>query len=185
VFNWKATVNKVKKNPNSSTEWFVVYTKARHEDVALQNLERQGFEVYLPLVETLKRKKGLQVSVITPFFPRYLFVRFDCSADDWGPIRSTRGVCGLVKFGGLPKPVPPQLIEILKNSENSERIQTIELPCWKPGEEVAIEQGPLAGYSCIFMERRSGDRVAVLLNIVGKASQTVLPIQDLQIPQFT
>ena len=101
-------------NPSTQRQWYVVYTKARQEDVALENLQRQGFEAYLPRWKVTKRKQSLLSSLIEPFFPRYLFIHMARSQDNWAPIRSTRGVCGLVRFGGSPNPVPDDFIKMLK-----------------------------------------------------------------------
>lgn len=164
--------------------WYVVYTKARLEAIAREHLTRQRFDTYLPLVETPKRKKGQITSIVSPFFPRYLFVRLKLASDNWAPIRSTRGVCGLVKFNGVPKPVPDEFVTMLKSNENAEHLQSVLLPEWQSGDEITIEQGPFSGYRCIFQQRRSADRVAVLLNIIGKPTQATLNYQDLQLPQF-
>lgn len=168
----------------SADAWFVVYTKPRQEQVALENLARQQFETYCPNVATTKRRKGQLISLIEPFFPRYIFLRFNLESDNWAPVRSTRGVSGLVRFGGVPRQVPSQLIRALKANENTEQLQCITAKAWKPGDVVEIEQGPFAGYRCIFQAERSTDRVAVLLHIVGKQTRATLLKQDLQIPQF-
>lgn len=165
-------------------DWYVVYTKAQLEISASEHLARQDFESYLPLIETQQRRQGQVVATIKPFFPRYLFIRFDRETDDWSPVRSTRGVCGLVKFEGVPKPVPASLIKGLRANEDERQLQRINQPSWKAGDNVAIEQGPFAGYSCIFQEHRSADRVAVLLNIINKPTRATLNVQDLQLPQF-
>ena len=75
-------------------------------------------------------------------------------------------------------------IKALKANENIEKLQRVIPKSWKPGDVVEIEQGPFAGYRCIFQAERSTDRVAVLLNIVGKQTRATLMRQDLQIPQF-
>lgn len=176
-----------KNNSSQSTvnkKWYVIYTKAKSESIASENLQRQNFDTYLPKVELLKRRNGRLSPQVAPFFPRYLFVQLDINADNWAPIRSTRGVCGVVKFEGIPKEVPTRLVQALKNNENSEQLQNITPPSWKAGDSVKIEQGPFAGYSCIFQGRRSSDRVAVLLDIIGKPTCAVLGYQDLQVPEF-
>ena len=51
----------MQKKPSSSDAekknlaWYLIYTKPRQEIVALENLERQGFNVYLPLYKKLKK----------------------------------------------------------------------------------------------------------------------------------
>ena len=163
-------------------QWYVIYTKPRQEQVALENLHRQGYSAYLPRWQVTKRKNSLLTSLIEPFFPRYLFIHLDKSQDNWAPIRSTRGVCGLVRFGGQPKSVPDELISMLLSNENSESLQSVSEYSWCAGEEIEVEAGPFAGYRCIFLESRSMDRVRVLLDILGKQSQATLNRNDLAIP---
>ncbi|PCJ23168.1 MAG: transcription/translation regulatory transformer protein RfaH [SAR86 cluster bacterium] len=170
--------------PSPKQEWFVVYAKARQEGIALQNLERQQFHCYLPRIQLSKRRKGQIVPSIEPFFPRYLFVRLALQEQDWAPIRSTRGVCGLVRFEGVPKRIPEKFISFLKENENSQFLQKVIDKSWKEGDQVNIEQGPFAGYSCIFQAKKSADRVSVLLDIVGKPIRATLLKDDLQLPQY-
>lgn len=177
----------IKKNSlkcSSGKKWYVIYTKAKSESIASEHLQRQNFNTYLPRVETMKRRQGRLTPLVSPFFPRYIFIQMDINTDNWAPIRSTRGVCGVVKFEGVPKEVPTRLIQALKDNENAEQLQDITPPSWKEGDVVAIEQGPFAGYSCIFQGRRSSDRVAVLLDIIGKPARAVLDYQNLQTPEF-
>jgi hypothetical protein len=93
----------------STLNWYLVHTKPRQEEIALANLERQGYECYLPQmrIERVRRRKA---EVTTePMFPRYLFIRLDSSdqGKSWSPIRSTLGVSQLVHFG-IAWPVSPQ-----------------------------------------------------------------------------
>ena len=162
--------------------WYVVYTKPRQETVALENLERQGYQAYLPRWKVPKRKNSVFKSLIEPFFPRYLFIYMDKTHDNWAPIRSTRGVSGIVRFAGQPKPVPDELISMLQKNENSELLQTVSEKSWKPGDEVEVEEGAFAGYRCIFLEARSMDRVRVLLDILGKQTRATLNRNDLALP---
>lgn len=169
---------------SSNQAWFVVYTKAREEQVAVENLERQGFEAYCPTVANTKRRKGQLVAKIEPFFPRYIFLNFDLVSDNWAPLRSTRGVSNIVRFGGVPQQVPVSLVAALQSNENSDKLQEVKPKTWKLGDSIEIEQGPFAGYKCIFQSERGADRVTVLLNIIGKPTRTTLQRQNLQIPQF-
>lgn len=163
--------------------WFVIHTKPRQQHIAENHLQNQQFEVFLPRCAVEKRKQHQIVSQIEPYFTRYLFVRFNESQDDWGSIRSTRGVSSLVRFNGRPCSVPQRLISMLRANENTDGLQQVSKESWKPGDEVEIEEKPFAGYRCIFEAARSSDRVAVLLNIIGKQTRAVIDKQDLVIPQ--
>ena len=164
--------------------WYLVFTKPRQEEVAKHQLERQGYITYLPRIEIRYRKSAAIRTRIEPFFPRYLFIELDKQFDDWSPIRSTIGVCGLVRFGTLPQSVPERLIADLKKNENNKKLQRITNKFWKKGDVIEIEQGPFAGYRCIFQESKGIDRVSVLLDIIGKQTRAFLKKDDLEIPQF-
>ena len=168
--------------PGTARQWYVVYTKPRQEAVALENLERQGYQAYLPRWKVAKRKNSVFESFIEPFFPRDLFIHMNQTRDNWAPIRSTRGVSGIVRFAGQPKPVPNELISMLQRNENNESLQAVSEKSWKPGEEVDVEEGAFAGYRCIFLEARSMDRVRVLLDILGKQTRATLNRNDLALP---
>ena len=163
--------------------WYVVYSRPRQEEVAATHLVRQGFETYLPRITTQRRQRGQFQSIITAYFPRYLFVRFDIRRDHWAPIRSTRGVSALVKIQGTPRPVPEELISQLRTNEDAQQIQRLKLPDWRPGAEVEIELGPFAGYRGLFQAHRGADRVAVLLELLGRSALVTLDSQALQAPE--
>lgn len=48
-------------------QWHTVQSKLRQEATAEQNLQRQGFETYLPKICLRKRKRDKWVSLFGPF----------------------------------------------------------------------------------------------------------------------
>ncbi len=92
--------------------WYLIYTKPRQERYARENLERQGYEVYLPLMKDRRRRKGRYVEIVDALFPRYLFIHLDQDTDNWSPIRSTFGVSGLVYFGFKPARVASDFVAL-------------------------------------------------------------------------
>ncbi|HQU15388.1 MAG: transcription/translation regulatory transformer protein RfaH [Chromatiales bacterium 21-64-14] len=148
--------------------WYLVYGKPRQERVALENLRRQGFEAYFPLVRQRRRRRGQAVLTVEPMFPRYLFVCFDAERDHWGPIRSTLGVVSLVRFGAALARVPDSLVALLRSREDGEGVQDLPAPGFRPGAGVRIVVGPLAGYEGIFHGANGRDRVTVLLHVCGQ-----------------
>jgi transcriptional antiterminator RfaH len=155
--------------------WYLVYAKPRQESVARENLERQGYEIYLPLIRKYSRRGGRRVASIGPMFPRYLFIRLDEKTDNWGPIRSTLGVVSLVRFGQLPARVPEGLVAALRTHEDAQGVQppppVDEL---RAGNRVRVLEGGLAGYEGVFVARTGKERVVVLLEIMGKTARTSL-----------
>lgn len=157
------------------TSWYLIYTKIRQERIALENLERQGFECFLPKIKVEKVRRGSMHVVEEPLFPRYLFVRLstDWESQSWTPIRSTVGVSRMVTFGLLPAKVDDALV-----SQLQERTQTSDaiLRHFEPGQQVQVLEGPFAGVEAIFQMTDAEGRVMVLLNMLSKeVKMTVSP----------
>jgi transcriptional antiterminator RfaH len=156
--------------------WYLLYAKARQEKTALDNLERQGYTAYLPLIEQKKRVGTQLKNVIVPMFPRYLFVQLQEGVDDFAPIRSTIGISNMVRFSGRVSIVPDSLIEQLRRHENGTDV--IE-PKFIAGDKVKIASGPFAEYEAIFQSTNSEKRAIILLQIAEKATQLKINLDDL------
>jgi len=166
---------------NVARSWYLVVTKPQSELKAQENLLRQGFEIYLPLVQTSRRRNGKNIKRTEAFFPRYLFISLNKATDNWSPIRSTIGVAGMVRFGGMPAAVPENMITSLKNNENEFGLQSIENKELKQGDKVDIIDGPFEGYKAIYQKMKSIERVSVLLDVVGKNTQVILGMHEVEI----
>lgn len=147
--------------------WYVIHTKIRQERIALENLERQGFECFLPLIWVEKLRRGaLEVSQ-EPLFPRYMFIRLGTALESqsWAPIRSTTGVVRLVTFGQTPVKIQDELIAELQVKTDSVEVQ---LRHFAPGEQVVVTEGPFVGVEAIYQMADAEGRVMILLNILSK-----------------
>ncbi len=148
--------------------WYLIHSKPREEEVAKVNLERQGYTVYLPLCRLLRRRMGRRIPVIGPLFPRYLFIQLESGVDDWRPIRSTKGVATLVRFGTWPAVVPQKLVETLMARADPAGVHLLPGKEFRAGEQVRIREGIMHDYDAIFLAKSVHERVIVLLDIVGK-----------------
>lgn len=155
--------------------WYAVHAKARQEAVAKEHLERQGFHVYTPRIRNARRRRGKWCSVIEPLFPGYLFAELDIDAQNVAPIRSTRGVIGLVRFGGELCTVPTHVVETLIRSQEHRDTPIEPAEVFKRGDEVTIVDGPFAGVNAIFQAATAEERVLLLLDLLGRSNQLVVP----------
>jgi transcriptional antiterminator RfaH len=148
--------------------WYLVHTKPRQEKCALDNLDRQGYQCYLPTIPSERLRQGLLTVSDEPLFPRYLFIRLGLgdSAKSWAPIRSTKGVSRLVSFGNAPARVDDGLIELLRAQEAN--VQTTPEKLFKPGDRVRLTAGPFAGIEAIYQMTNGDRRVMVLIEILSK-----------------
>lgn len=152
--------------------WFAVCSKPRQELVAKENLLRQGFHVYLPRIQIKKRCRGKWVDVIEALFPRYLFIRIDPSQSSIAPVRSTRGVVGLVRFGGQPAVVADEVMDALIQREDPDSsLHQGGRSLFSAGEPIKLVEGPLAGMEGVFVQQDGEKRVIVLLELLGKANK--------------
>ena len=165
----------------TNRSWYLVYTKPRQENLAQENLQRQGYETYLPRVYQVRRRSGRYVKTIEAFFPRYLFIMLDTETDNWAPIRSTLGVSKMVHFDGIPAVVPDEFIDALRNNDDDDGIQSLKQNNLVRGDQVTIIDGPLAGYQGIYQQQNSAERVAILVDLVGKNTLLSISVHDLQI----
>jgi transcriptional antiterminator RfaH len=148
--------------------WYLIHTKPRQEKCALQNLEQQGYQCYLPILPKEKLTKGAIALSEEPLFPRYLFIKLaqDFMAKSWSPIRSTKGVSRLVRFGAEPAKVDEALVNVLRCHEESALADPERL--FTKGQRVQLTQGPFAGIEAIYQMADGDRRVMVLIEIFSK-----------------
>jgi transcriptional antiterminator RfaH len=148
--------------------WYLIHTKPKQELTALQNLERQGYECYLPLLPVEKIRQGSMTVAREPLFPRYLFIRLGQggAAKSWVPIRSTRGVSRLVCFGVNPAQIEDGLITFLKMQEDALQLTPVRM--FVTGERVAFTQGAFAGLEGIYQMTDGDHRAMVLIELMSR-----------------
>ena len=126
--------------------WHLVHTKPRGEARSLDNLERQGFEVFLPMISLQKVRRGKLTNVTEPMFSRYLFIRTTTMVQDLSLVRSTLGVIQLVRFGTVPAKVPNDWVE-------SMRLQpAVHEKLFNAGDKLLIGNGMLKGLDAIYVQ---------------------------------
>lgn len=161
-------------NP-AGNRWYVAQSQPHAERKAVWHLNRQGFETYLPVYQKRRRHARRTETITTPLFPRYIFVAVDMAAQRWLSIQSTIGVSKLVCNGDVPAPVPAGVIDALKHREDENGFFLFDnRPRFAPGDSVRIVDGAFAACLGLFEGLRDGERVAVLLDLLGRKVRVVL-----------
>ncbi len=159
------------------TLWCAVHTHSRSEHKALAHLARQGFCAYLP--RFLKRRSHARRRdwVSAPLFPRYLFVALDLGRERWRAVRSTVGVCDLVRPGERPLPVPDGVVEKIQDREDENGFVVVgPASPFHKGEAVCITEGALADIVGLFECENAEERVIVLLDLLGRQVRARVPL---------
>lgn len=161
------------ENAINNTHWHLIYTKPRQEYRALENLQQQAFEVYLPLHQTERLLRGKLRVVEEPLFKRYMFVRFDEHRSPWHTIRNTFGVSELVRTGGQPAVVPAALVQTLK------QLQTTPQALYQRGEALRITAGPFRDLLAVFEMQEGDSRAIVLIELLNKMQKISIGLDAL------
>ncbi len=159
-------------------QWFVAHTHARGEPLARINLLRQDFEVYLP--QYLKRRRHARRTdwVLSPLFPRYIFVHMDLERCRWRSIHSTIGISHLVGHGDRPAVLRDHIVDEIRARENERGVVNVQdAPPYRRGETVQITAGPLSDQLGLFEGVDDAQRVILLLDLLGREVQVRVPAE--------
>jgi transcriptional antiterminator RfaH len=149
----------------SSDPWYVVHAKPRAEARALENLERQGFEVFLPMITLQKVRRARVANITEPMFSRYLFLRVTTDMQDLSVVRSTMGVSQLVRFGQVAAKVPHAWVEAMRAQP------LLKESLLKSGDKVVLAQGTLKGLEAIYVQPDGELRAMVLIDLLSRPHQ--------------
>jgi transcriptional antiterminator RfaH len=159
---------------HGGSRWFVVQTQVNGEAKAARNLQRQGYEVYLPRYLKRRRHARKVDFVARPLFPRYMFVAIDMATQRWRSIQSTFGVSHLVCNGDDPAVVPDGVVGALKEREDKGFVKMDLRPTLVPGDKVRVLAGAFMDSAGLFSGIADHDRVAILLEMLGRKVRVLL-----------
>ncbi len=161
---------------NTTARWYLIQTKPRQEARAEEHLLRQHFECYRPIKGPSRAPNNPRTG--EALFPGYLFIRLDCTHDNWYPIRSTRGVSRVVTFGGQPTPVRDELIEQLR--QRLAQAQDKPTVPFTPGDRVQLSGGSFSEIEAIFVSSDGEERSVILFNLLQREQKVRVPTRYLQ-----
>ena len=163
--------------------WYVAHTKVKQEQVASENLARQGYAVYLPRMKVLKRncKHRRQEMQLEPLFPRYLFFQPGSADHSIAPVRSTLGVTTIVRFGQTLAVLRHEALKSIRDFEIRQNDAGLEeISPFRNGESVLVVDGPLAGMEGL-VSSISQERIVVLMHLLGHDARVTLSHHQLQV----
>ncbi|MDX2257917.1 MAG: transcriptional activator RfaH [Hyphomicrobiaceae bacterium] len=153
--------------------WAAVSTHPAREHVAIENLQRQDFECYCPMMTKRVRHARRTQELLRPFFPGYVFVGIDPGEQRWRPILSTIGVRTIVRCGDEPSLLDQIFIDALREREVDGAIARPALP-YRVGQQVRLTSGALDGLVATIVEMHEKDRLVVLLDLLRRPVRVTL-----------
>jgi transcriptional antiterminator RfaH len=147
--------------------WIAVNTHPHREHIALENLRRQQFDAYCPMLRKRRAHARRVDMVLRPLFGGYLFVRASARLQRWRPILTTHGVRTIVRTGDELCFVEGGFIASLKAREIDGAIVRPARP-YTIGQRVEITTGPFDRLVATIIEMDEKDRLVVLLNMMSR-----------------
>lgn len=163
---------------NRRWTWIAVQAWKGEERAAVQRVERQQIEAYLPII---KNQTGRRV---IPMFAEYFFARW---TPEWTRIANTRGVQAVVMAGAVPGIIPNRFVREIQARENERGVVELDdrkvvLPTrqFSDGESVTPRSGSFLGQLGIVSGAQQDDMVRVMFTILGKTAVAEFHADDLE-----
>jgi transcription antitermination factor NusG len=150
----------------SSSSWYALTVKPRHERTTAQHLHNLGLEEFSPTYKTKRRWCDRTKNLDVHLFPGYVFCRF--SYPQRLSVLNTPGVTSVVGFGKTAAPIPDDEIGALQQIVAS-RLPASPWPYVRIGEKVRIEDGVLRGVTGTLLREKDVWRVVVCVELLQRS----------------
>jgi transcription antitermination factor NusG len=194
---FKREIARVDPPANDNLDWYVVMGSASRADQLRDFLERDGYQVYCPLMREMKlpdrsklskkqRKNIRQYArpVVTALFPGYLFVRFNPLVNRWHEIFRLCHLRGLVINEDRPKIIDDAVIERLRSLEDGGAIPIdtkASTIAFALGEQVRIGYGAFAGFNGSIQELDESRRLVILeASLFGRPTPIEMSLDEIE-----
>ena len=146
--------------------WLIAQIKPNSYDLAIRNLERQGFETFLPKMKATIKKENRFINKNVFVFPGYMFIGFNLQNFNWTKINSTYGVSKVLVFNKKPSEISYDLIEAFKNRYEANIGPTLKESLQK-GDTIKFNSGPFVDLIARIENVDNANRIWVLLEAMG------------------
>lgn len=157
--------------------WWAVYTRHQHEKQVSDTLQAKGYEVLLPMYDSVRRWKDRRKLISLPLFPGYVFVR-GCRDRRLG-IVSTPGVFMVLSRGEAAAEIPEE--EILAIRRTLEAKFAVEPhPFLNCGDRVRVIRGALEGLEGILVRKKNIFRLVLSVDMLAQSVAVEINANDVQ-----
>ena len=159
-------------------KWYTVQFKRNSHLYAKKNLNNQGFETFLPLIDNSSQKASRFKNIPKPLFPGYMFIKFDRTDPTWHKINNTFGVSRLLTFNSTLASIPTSFIDSLTDRCDSSG-KLLPIQKLKKGDQVQIVKGPFADFIATIDTYETNQRIWILMDLMGRTTKIQTPSDSL------
>lgn len=158
-------------------QWWAIYTRHQHEKVVADVLSAKGFEVFLPLYDSIRRWKDRQKLLSLPLFPCYVFVRGGMNRRF--QIINTPGVHMALTHGDRIAVIPEKEIDAVRRTvEGPFRMEPH--PFLRCGDRVRVIRGSLEGVEGILVRKKNQFRLVLSVDMLAKSVAVEIDASDVE-----
>jgi transcription antitermination factor NusG len=155
--------------------WCALYTRHQHEKTVAEMLEVKGFEVFLPLYESVRRWKDRKKLLSLPLFPGYVFVRG--AIEQRLPVLTTPGVHMIISRGERIATIPEDEIQAIKRSIDG-KLRVEPHPFLQCGERVRVIRGSLEGVEGVLTRKKNLFRLVLSVEMLAQSVSVEIDALD-------
>lgn len=142
-----------------NNSWYALYTRPRFEKKVAEELENDGFKIWLPLQTVVRQWSDRKKKLEMPLFNGYVFVH-TVSKYLYHAVQ-VDGVVNTVRFGGAPAVIRDEQIELIRKILIGPDAFDVRGKKFNRGDPVRIVHGPLSGSTGTWINWRGRKRVAL------------------------
>ena len=146
--------------------WIAVYTKSRHEQIVVNELNKKNIESYCPMFKERRQWSDRKKWVHFPLFRSYVFANIEINENIY--VLQTIGVNKIVKFQEKISIIPDQVIDNIKNIiEGGYNVEQTDY--FIKGDEVRVVSGPLKGLDGVVLDLRGANKIIIKIEAIQQA----------------
>ena len=146
--------------------WIAVYTKSRHEQIVVNELNKKNIESYCPMFKERRQWSDRKKWVHFPLFRSYVFANIEINENIY--VLQTIGVNKIVKFQEKISIIPDQVIDNIKNIIEGE-YNVEKADYFIKGDEVRVVSGPLKGLDGVVLDLRGANKIIIKIEAIQQA----------------
>jgi transcription antitermination factor NusG len=152
----------------SDSSWYAVQTLPRHEKKIAAELSQKSINSFLPLVSEKHQWSDRRVSVDTPLFPGYVFVRITQDQSARVAVLRTVGVRKFVGMRGMGDPIPDIQIDSVR-AIVSKGVPFCSSTFINVGQRVRVRGGSLEGVEGIVTSVNGDNSLVISVDLIQKS----------------
>ncbi len=157
--------------------WWALYTRHQHEKSVAEMLSNKGFDVFLPLYDSMRRWKDRNKLLSLPLFPGYVFVRGGLTRKL--QVVSTPGVHMILYRGEQVAIIPDVEIQAIRAAVDG-HYRVEPHPFLKCGDRVRVIRGSLEGVEGILARKKNYVRLVLSVEMLAQSVAVEVNASDVE-----